>query len=194
MDERAGARSLAMDGSRHWTRWATVLVFCGFVTAGCGEKSSPAPAPPPAPSPLPSISPGKTRIGEFTIETMSQGWGTPQLNQSVMGRPLTIAGAAYRSGIGTHAISRIEISFSPKFKTFSGACGVDGFVETRGSIVCKVADGDRVLFTSPLLKGGMKAASFSVPVEGLSRLTLSVEDGGDNMDSDHADWVDLQLK
>ncbi len=61
-------------------------------------------------------------------------------------------------------------------------------------IVCKVADGDKVLFTSPLLKGGMKAVSFSVPGGGLSKLTLSVEDGGDNINSDHADRVDLRLR
>lgn len=133
-------------------------------------------------------------MGDISIEAVSQGWGTPQLNLSVMGLPLTIAGETYASGIGTHAISNILLSFPPKFRTFSGACGVDREVANRGSIVCKVADGDKVLFLSPLLKGGMKAASFSVPVNGLSKLTLSVEDGGDNMDADHADWVDLLLK
>jgi hypothetical protein len=71
---------------------------------------------------------------------------------------------------------------------------VDGFVKSNGSIVCKVADEDKVLFTSPLLKGGMKVASFSVSVHGLSKLTLSVEDGGDGIVSDHADWVNLRLK
>jgi hypothetical protein len=195
MGEKTGRHHWAMEGWRRSARSAAVLILGGIVTAGCGGKESPAPAATPGPAVAPApIYPGKTKIGEMSIESVTQGWGTPQLDLSVMSRPLTIAGESYRSGIGTHAISRIEVSFPPKFKTFSGACGVDGFVENRGSIVCKVADGDKVLFTSPLLKGGMKAASFSVPVGGLSKLTLSVEDGGDNNNSDHADWVDLQLK
>jgi alpha-galactosidase len=171
-----------------------VLVLGGFVTTGCGGKESSAPGPPPAPTPSPSVHPGKTKIGEIRVESVTQGWGTPQLDRSVMGLPLTIGGVSYGSGIGTHASSKIEVSFPPKFKTLSGACGVDGFVRNNGSIVCKVTDGDKVLFTSQLLKGGMKAAPFSIPVGGLSSLTLVVEDGGDNISSDHADWVDLTLK
>jgi hypothetical protein len=183
-----------MEGWRRSTRFAVVLILGGIVTAGCGGKESPSPLAAPARVLPPSIYPGKTKIGEMTIESVTQGWGTPQLDLSVMGRPLTIAGESYPSGIGTHAISRIEISFPPKFKTLSGACGVDEFFKNVGSIVCKVADGDKVLFSSPLLKGGMKAASFSVPVDGLSKLMLSVGDGGDDINGDHADWVNLRLK
>jgi hypothetical protein len=167
-----------------------VWVLGASVAVGCGGKESPAPErvlPP-------SIHPGKTKIGEITVEDVTQGWGTPQLNLGVMGGPLTIGGESYSSGIGTHAVSHIEISFPPNFKKFSGACGVDEYFKGGGSIVCKVAHGEQVLFESPLLKGGMKAASFSVAVSGLSKLTLLVEDGGDNISGDHADWVDLQLK
>jgi hypothetical protein len=183
-------------GWRRAARIVAVLVLGGFVTTGCGggKESPAAPAGPRAPTPSPSVYPGKTKIGEMKIESVTQGWGTPQLDKSVIGSPLTIAGASYNSGIGTHAQSIIEVSFPPNFKTLSGACGVDGFVKNNGSIVCKVVAGDKVLFTSPLLKGGMKASAFSVPVGGLSKLTLVVEDGGDNITSDHADWVDLSLK
>jgi len=173
---------------------AVVLVLGSFVAIACGEKKSASPGPPPESPPLASIHPGETKIGDMKIESVSQGWGAPQLDRSVTGRPLTIAGESFRSGIGTHAISRIDVSFPAKFKTFSGACGVDEFVKSGGSVVCKVAHGDKVLFASPLLKGGMKAASFSVSVTGLSKLTLSVEDGGDDINGDNADWVDLRLK
>jgi len=183
-----------MEGWRRSAQLLAVLVLGGFVATGCGGKESPSRGPRPESPPLASIHPGKTTIGDMKIESVSQGWGAPQLNLSVTGHPLTIAGESYTSGIGTHAISRIDVSFPPKFKTFSGACGVDEFVKSGGSIVCKVANGDKVLFTSPLLKGGLKAASFSVPVGGLSKLTLSVEDGGDDINGDNANWVDLRLK
>lgn len=194
MGEGAGGLRWVMEVWRRSEPLAVVLVLGSFVAIACGEKKSASPGPPPESPPLASIHPGETKIGDMKIESVSQGWGAPQLDRSVTGRPLTIAGESFRSGIGTHAISRIDVSFPAKFKTFSGACGVDEFVKSGGSVVCKVAHGDKVLFASPLLKGGMKAASFSVSVTGLSKLTLSVEDGGDDINGDNADWVDLRLK
>lgn len=183
----------ASESWRHLAPLVAILLLGGSVAIRCGKESS-APGPTPVPTPPATVHPGSTKIGEITIDSVSQGWGTPQLDLSVMGRPLVIAGQSYRSGIGTHAASKIEISFPSRFKTFSGACGVDGYLGNRGSIVCKIVGGDKTLFTSPLLKGGAKVVSFSIPVGGLSKLTLFVEDGGDGIDSDHADWVDLRLR
>ena len=163
---------------------------------GCkSEKAGPRPSQgPPPPTPAPTLEGGKTRLGSILVNSVTQGWGTAHLNNSVFGKPLSIGGQAYQTGFGTHAISRIEISFPAKYKTFTGSCGVDDEVQNRGSVVFKVLDGEKVLFESPLMKGKMKAADFSVPVNGLTSLILIVENGGDGIDSDHADWVNLNLK
>lgn len=146
------------------------------------------------PTPPPTLEGGKTKLGEILAVSVIQGWGTPQLNRSVQGTPLSIGGQRYETGFGTHAVSRIEISFPAKYDAFTGSCGVDDEMNASGSVVCKVLDGNQVLFESPLLKGGMKAADFSVPTKGLTRLVLVVENGGDDITSDHADWVNLSLK
>jgi hypothetical protein len=163
---------------------------------GCkSEKAGPrSPQGPPPPTPAPTLEGGKTRLGSILVNSVTQGWGTPHLNNSVFGKPLSIGGQGYQTGFGTHAISRIEISFPAKYKTFTGLCGVDDEVKNRGSVVFKILDGEKVLFESPLMKGGMKAADFSVPVNGLAGLILIVDNGGDGIDSDHADWVNLDLK
>ncbi|HEY3122800.1 MAG TPA: NPCBM/NEW2 domain-containing protein [Thermoanaerobaculia bacterium] len=140
------------------------------------------------------VLPGTTRLGEFVVEEAVQEWGKPQLNHSVMGKPLSIAGQKYLAGLGTHAASRIRIAFKPEFKSFSGFCGVDDWVGTGGSVVFKIRSDGKELFATPLLRGGMRPVEFSIPVEGLSSLVLLVENGDGNRDGDHADWVDLSLR
>ena len=50
------------------------------------------------------------------------------------------------------------------------------------------------LFKSEIIKGRSKPIAFRVPVNGLDGVTLIVKDGGDGVDFDHADWVDLKLE
>jgi hypothetical protein len=162
---------------------------------GCkSEKAAPGRA---VPTPAPTLEGGKTKLGDILVNSVTIGWGTPQLNRSVLGTPLSIGGQGYQTGFGTCPFSRIEISFPANYKTFTGSCGIDDAMQNHGplgSVVFKVLHGEKVLFESPLMRGRMKAADFSVPVTGLTGLTLMVEDGGDGINSDHADWVNLNLK
>jgi hypothetical protein len=160
---------------------------------GCKSEKA-APRASEAHMPEPTLEGGKTKLGGILVNSVTQEWGTAHLNVSVYGKPLSIGGQAYQTGFGTHATSRIEISFPAEYKTFTGSCGVDDEVDEHGSVVFKVLDGEKVLFESPLMRGRMKAADFSAPVNGLKSLTLIVENGGDNINSDHADWVNLNLK
>ena len=122
------------------------------------------------------------------------GWGELGVGKSIKGTPLTVAGKVHASGLGMHAPAKVRISFPATFKTFSGSCGIDDEEQGHGSVAFKILDGEKVLFSSPVVHGGSPALDFSVSVEGLSGLTLVVEDGGDGMVSDHGDWLDLKLR
>lgn len=171
--------------------------------AGCkSEKSgqaatseSPAASAAESPTPAPTLEEGKTTLGDILVNKVTQQVASPQLNLSINKQPLAVGGQPYKEGFGTAADSQIDISFPAKFETFSGACGIDDEVSTRGgSIICKILDGGKVLFESPVIKAGTKAADFSVPVKGRTSLSLIVTKGGLTNDSDHADWVNLRLK
>jgi hypothetical protein len=169
--------------------------MAAFGSLGGCKSEKPGPRLPEAPTPAPTLEGGKTKLGDILVNSVTQGSGTPQLNLSVNRRPFSIGGQGYQTGFGTHADSRIEISFPAKYETFSGSCGIDDEVSTRGgSVVFKILDGEKVLFESPTIKAKMKAADFSVPVKGLTGLTLIVKKAGETIDSDHADWVNLDLK
>ena len=182
----------------------TSLLLALAVTAACGGKEPAAPAkgekaPSAATAPTPdglptNISPGKTMLGEIVIKEATQDYARPQLNRNVSNMPLSIAGKKYATGIGTHANARVRIVLPAGTRALSGACGVDDYVETRGSVVFRILDGEKVLYKSGLLKGKMPAESFDVNVGGATELTLVVDDGGDGNTSDHGDWVDLAIR
>ncbi len=48
-------------------------------------------------------------LDEMDLSKMEIGWGKNQINKSVDGNPLTIAGQVFDRGVGTHAISKMMI-------------------------------------------------------------------------------------
>lgn len=129
----------------------------------------------------------------YEVVDSAMGWGQLGVNKSIKGNTLVIGGKAYGSGLGTHAPARVSIRFPATFKTLTGFCGLDDEDGPGGSVVFVILDKDKELFKSTLVRGGEPALPFSVSVEGLSTVTLVVEDGGDGMAYDHGDWVDLKL-
>ncbi|HQT93253.1 MAG: hypothetical protein B7Z68_02905 [Acidobacteria bacterium 21-70-11] len=133
-------------------------------------------------------------LRSYAVTGYEQDWRSLAVDSSVGDGHLTIGGSTFASGLGTHANSRIDVAFKPGKATFSGACGVDDETGGAGTVVFKIMAAGQTLFVSPLMHGHDKAVRFSVPVAGLSSLVLIVESGGDGIDSDHADWVDLKLQ
>ena len=174
-----------------------VLAASFGLLVGCKSKESEQPASRPTepPTPAATLEGGKTKLDNILVTGVAQQVATPQLNLSINRQPLAIGGRRYATGFGTAADSQIDISFPARYETFSGSCGIDDEVSTRGgSVICKIQDGGKVLFESPAVKAGAKATDFSVSVKGRTALTLIVTKAGPTNDSDHADWVNLTLK
>jgi alpha-galactosidase len=133
-------------------------------------------------------------ISALDISQVDQGWGEPQANRSVEGRPLSIGGQAFTNGLGTHAESRFIVDVGGRATGFSAMVGVDDEVgKGQGSVVFKVlGDTNRVLWESRELHAGDAPEAVNVDLAGVKQLTLVV-DGGDNIDFDHADWADAAL-
>ncbi len=131
------------------------------------------------------------------ITKHTQGWGYLNINQSVDGHIFKIADETFEHGLGTHSNSRITLllnkNSNKKYKRFSGGVGAD-MEASAGSIIFKIMDGKNVLFQTPLMKRGMPQQKFNVSVENITTIDLVAENAGDGMHSDHADWVELNLK
>jgi len=129
-------------------------------------------------------------LNQIDLQKVSQEWSTPRANQSVDRKPLTIGGVVYKKGIGTHAVGLIEMELKGTAERFQGLVGLDDEVKGKmGSAVFVVMTDKKEVFRSSLMKSGMAAVNVDINLKGVKRLSLIVEDGGDGIDSDHADWV-----
>ncbi len=173
---------------------ALALLAVGLALVACGgKKQEGEPAKAPEAAPVVVATPPPAAPVAYKVVDSTMGWGELGVNRSIKGNTLVVGGKAYGSGLGTHAPARVNISFPATFKTLTGFCGLDDEDGPDGSVVFVILDKEKVLFKSPIVRGGNPALPFSVSVEGLSALTLVVEDGGDGMGYDHGDWVDLKL-
>jgi hypothetical protein len=122
----------------------------------------------------------------------STGWGQAQRNRGIMEKPMTLDGKVFLRGIGAHAASRVDYEVPAGFTVFTATIGKDQEV-AGGSVVFRVeADGKKV-FRSAVFRNDTPARQISVPIVGMKRLTLIVEDAGDKLMADHADWAEARL-
>lgn len=134
-------------------------------------------------------------LDELTPLEEEQQWGTPRRGASVSGAALTIAGATFPRGIGTHARSRFVFHLGRGYRRFVARVGVDDDVQapSAGSVVFQVRADGELLFDSGVCRSREAARDVSVDVRGRSVLELLVEDAGDGINYDHADWADARL-
>ncbi len=134
-------------------------------------------------------------LTEADLAQSAQTYGALRVDAAVSGAPLTLAGKAYPSGLGAHAVSEIPVTVPAGATRFSGLVGVDDAAGARGqgSVRFRILSGDAVLWESPVMRCGDAPAAFDIAVPGTRhrRLYLQADDGGDNA-YDHADWVALK--
>jgi hypothetical protein len=109
-----------------------------------------------------------------------------------MEKPLTLGGKTYLRGIGAHAASRIAYELPPGFSTFAATIGKDQEV-AGGSVVFAVEADGKEVFRSAVFRNDTPPQQISIAIVGAKRLTLIVDEAGDNNGADHADWADARL-
>lgn len=124
-----------------------------------------------------------------------QGWGTAEVNRSVAGNPLRVGGTAFAEGIGTHANGEIRLLLDGAAKRIIGAVGVDDS-GGGGSVRFLLLNGDsgKTLWDSGVRRFGDPARWFEVRLDGVRKLLLQCHDGGDGINFDHADWLDVKIE
>ena len=86
------------------------------------------------------------------------------------------------------------VFYSPieKGKKFLGIGSADGRV-SRGSVVFRVLGDGKELFNSGVMRGGDPAKDVDLRIKGMETLELIVDDAGDGISGDHADWLDAEF-
>ncbi len=134
------------------------------------------------------------QLSALNISLTKQDWGTAKSNRSVDGNPLTIGGESFLSGLGTHANSVLNIKLNRKAKSFSAMVGVDSEVGNNpASVEFKVFGDGQLLAESGIMRSGNKAKKIHVELEGINLLKLIVNDAGDGINYDHANWANAEI-
>jgi len=125
---------------------------------------------------------------------MNQDWGTAQVNKSILGTPLKVAGTAYERGIGTHSISRFLVNLEGKAISFSGLAGADDRNDYSGNMEFRIIADQKTVWQSGIMHKGMPARPFHVNLKNVKKLALLVVEGGDGIMYDHADWLNAKFE
>ncbi|MGW2765648.1 NPCBM/NEW2 domain-containing protein [Streptomyces sp. NPDC001275] len=109
------------------------------------------------------------------------------------GHPITLGKVVYAKGLGVHAASSVEFYTGGTCRTVTADVGVDDEKNGKGTVAFEIwADGRKAAATG-VLTNAMGAQPLSADVTGAQVVRLVVTDGGDGIDSDHADWADARL-
>lgn len=124
---------------------------------------------------------------------MRQGWGQPQINQSIREKPLSIGGRKFEAGVGTHAKSSLWIDLGGGAERFQAFVGVDDAAGGPATLSFHVIGDGKKLWASGVMKPGDPAKEVNVELKGVKTLLLLVQDGGDGVSFDHANWADARF-
>jgi alpha-galactosidase len=138
---------------------------------------------------------GAHALSDLNWSSAVNGWGPVERDRSNGeqpagdGRTLTIGGATYSKGLGTHATSTVVYYLGGGCSTLSTDVGVDDESATAGSVVFQVyRDGTKVA-DSGVVTASDTAHHLTASLSGGTELRLVVTDAGDGNTSDHADWA-----
>lgn len=136
-----------------------------------------------------------TYVSNLTAISSTVGYGTIQMNKSILGNPLTLDAVVYASGIGTHAASTISYNIAGKYTNFLSTVGIDQEEDGKGNgyVDFQVFGDGVLLFDSGVLTND-QIANIDVSVVGVQTLTLVANNGvANDIDYDHADWANAEL-
>ncbi|MEW1748191.1 NPCBM/NEW2 domain-containing protein [Streptomyces angustmyceticus] len=158
------------------------------------HPSSPPPAPA-KPSHSPRPGPADTPPAGHTVPLGSRPWSSQRYSHapfrqdsSIDGHPLTIQGVTYSQGLGAHAYNEITYDLGGACSALGVDVGIDDEVGANGSVVFQIYRDDTKVADSGLMTVDQPAKHLTADLTGGSRLRLVVGDGGNGIDSDHADW------
>ncbi|MFD7515386.1 glycoside hydrolase family 97 catalytic domain-containing protein [Streptomyces niveus] len=142
---------------------------------------------------------GTVYVSSLPFTAESNGWGPVERDRSngengpADGGPLRLGGTTYDKGLGVHARSEVTVALNGAYDRFAAETGIDEEKPDKGSVLFEVLGDGQVLARSGVLGPADEPYAFDVDVSGVGRLTLRVTDGGDGIDSDHADWAEARL-
>jgi hypothetical protein len=148
---------------------------------------------------LPAPPVANTAVSALPFLSATNGWGPVERNLSNGeaaagdGKPITVAGTVYASGVGVHAPSAVSLYLAGHCGRLTATVGLDDEVGADGSVAFSVLADGTAVYSSPLVTGASAGVPIDVDIRGASIVELIVSDGGNGTALDHADWADARV-
>lgn len=142
---------------------------------------------------------GDTTLSGLPWLSTTNGWGPVEKDTSNGesaagdGKPLTIGGKVYAKGLGVHAESSVEYYAGGACEKLTAQVGVDDEKPDKGTVAFQIWADGKLAAATGVLTTEDAAQPLSADVTGAEVIRLVVTDGGDGIDSDHADWAEPVL-
>ncbi len=117
-----------------------------------------------------------------------------EMDRSVGGGRLRVAGHTFDKGIGLHSDSRLTFDLGGAYRRFESTVGLDNLGGRGGSVRIRVlVDGQAKIGDDKELSIATGPREVNVDVTGAKELTLVVEFGNGGDVGDHVDWADARV-
>jgi len=132
-------------------------------------------------------------LSSLDLGKMRQGYGHAQIDRSIRETPLAIGGQRFEHGVGTHAVSTLWIELAGGSDKFLASVGVDDAANGPGSVVFKIYGDGKKLWDSGVMRTNQAPKQVELDLKGVETLLLLVDDAGDGIGWDHADWAEARF-
>jgi hypothetical protein len=117
-----------------------------------------------------------------------------EMDRSVAGNALRLAGNAFDKGIGMHSESRLTFDLGGQYHRFEALVGLDDRTGRGGRVKIRVlVDGKDRDIGDPNITSATAPRAVQIDASGGKELTLVVEFGSNGDVCDHVDWADARL-
>ncbi len=99
----------------------------------------------------------------------------------------------YRKGFGTHANSNLVFDIDKKYSKFTTDVGVDTEADTTASVIFRIFADGKELYKSKKMGRFDYPEHVELEISNVKHIGLVVEDAGDGINNDHADWLNPVL-
>ncbi|MBM4093302.1 MAG: hypothetical protein FJ276_28405, partial [Planctomycetes bacterium] len=108
--------------------------------------------------------------------------------------PLRLGDKVYEHGIGVNSLSVLRVILEKPAKSFTAVIGVDRNMDNSpASVRFHVSVDGNDVFATDVIRAGAAPRAIDVPLSGATSFDLTVDVGGDDRNSDQADWADAKV-
>ncbi|HOX59214.1 MAG TPA: NPCBM/NEW2 domain-containing protein [Candidatus Paceibacterota bacterium] len=141
----------------------------------------------------PAAEPETVWLSSLDLTPIVQGWGQPQADKSVTGKPLSIGGKRFERGLGTHTDSIIRLQLNGGAEKFSAFVGVDDAATSdQATLSFRIIGDSKVLWRARGVKRGQPPRKVEVDLKGVKMLLLLADSRG-SINFGHANWADAKF-